>query len=228
MMWIQRCQRTTYYVEIANIESKNQCLSLVRQLTLFLDVVGYVHCGGRIHNAPLQELARFLYLLPTRHTLTRLIVTDAHCTIRRVNVCWCYFSHHSFQTEALDPVRSPVYPVSNPEVCDVQDNIRKAIRCSRPSAINHLQSRRYKTFTVSVSTLLGLCTYVTATGVNRKHTFCLPSTRAVHLELVPNMSEESFMLAFRRFTSRKSSLRVMVSDNATTFSATSNHLSQLC
>ena len=50
MMWIQRCQRTTYYVEIANIESKNQCLPLVRQLTLFLDVVGYVEAGYTTHH----------------------------------------------------------------------------------------------------------------------------------------------------------------------------------
>lgn len=36
------------------------------------------------------------------------------------------------------------------------------------------------------------------------------------------------MLAFRRFTSRKSLPRIMVSDNATTFNAASNHIRQLC
>ena len=37
---------------------------------------------------------------------------------------WCYFSHHSSSTEVLDPVDSPVCPVSSPEVRDVQKSTR--------------------------------------------------------------------------------------------------------
>lgn len=57
--------------------------------------------------------------------------------------------------------------------------------------------------------------------------FTCASTRAVHLEVVPNLSEDSFMLAFRRFVSRRSLPRLMLSDNATTYIAASNHLQKL-
>ena len=57
--------------------------------------------------------------------------------------------------------------------------------------------------------------------------FTCASTRAVHLEVVPDLSEESFIQAFRRFTSRKSLPRIMMSDNGTTFTAAANTLHNL-
>ena len=53
------------------------------------------------------------------------------------------------------------------------------------------------------------------------------STRAVHLELVPDLSLHSFMLALRRFCSRQSVPKTMISDNGTTFQAASNSIRQL-
>ena len=53
------------------------------------------------------------------------------------------------------------------------------------------------------------------------------STRAVHLEVVPDLSEETFMMTFRRFVSRRSVPQIMMSDNATTFRAAANHLRRL-
>ena len=62
------------------------------------------------------------------------------------------------------------------------------------------------------------------------HTYaCLHAPiRAVHLEVVPNLSEHSFSQAFRRLVSRKSLPRVSVSDNATTFTAGSEEIRRLC
>ncbi|XP_045198526.2 uncharacterized protein LOC123552845 [Mercenaria mercenaria] len=57
--------------------------------------------------------------------------------------------------------------------------------------------------------------------------FTCASTRAVHLEVVPDLSEESFIQAFRRFTCRNSLPRILVSDNATTFNAAANSIQLL-
>ena len=43
------------------------------------------------------------------------------------------------------------------------------------------------------------------------------STRAVHLELVPNLIAHAFMVSFLRFTSRRGAPKLMLSDNAKTF-----------
>lgn len=76
--WLRICQTTTYQEEITNMRSNRNRLPLVKQLRLFIDDAGDVRCGGRIHNAPLDETTKFTYLLPAKHQLTRLIVRDAH------------------------------------------------------------------------------------------------------------------------------------------------------
>ena len=53
-------------------------MPLVRQLHLFLDNDGLIRCGGRIHNAPLSESARFPILLPPKYALTLLIIYSVH------------------------------------------------------------------------------------------------------------------------------------------------------
>ena len=78
-LWIQNCQTLHYTSEIANLTSSSSTrLPLVRQLRLFLDHDGFLRCGGRIHNAPLSELAKFPYLLPKNCRFTELIVQDAN------------------------------------------------------------------------------------------------------------------------------------------------------
>jgi transposase InsO family protein len=57
--------------------------------------------------------------------------------------------------------------------------------------------------------------------------FTCAVTRAIHLEVVQDLSEDSFLQAFRRFVSRKSLPKVLISDNSTTFQAASNHLKRL-
>ena len=44
----------------------------------FPDCDGLICRGGRIHNPPLSESAKFPYLLPQIHLFTALIVTDTH------------------------------------------------------------------------------------------------------------------------------------------------------
>ena len=51
--------------------------------------------------------------------------------------------------------------------------------------------------------------------------FTCASTRAIHLELITNLSGSSFLQAFRRFSSRRGLPNVLMSDNAKTFKATS-------
>ena len=52
-------------------------------------------------------------------------------------------------------------------------------------------------------------------------------TRAIHLELVPDLSARSFLLAFRRFAARRGPVSAMYSDNAQTFRCVERHLALL-
>jgi len=58
--------------------------------------------------------------------------------------------------------------------------------------------------------------------------FTCAVTRAVHLELVPDMTTRAFIFALRRFSSRRSLPAKMLSDNAATYLAASDELRSLC
>ena len=53
------------------------------------------------------------------------------------------------------------------------------------------------------------------------------STRAVHLDLVPNMTSEAFIRNFRRFVARRGTPMRVISDNAKTFLSAAKQLSAL-
>ena len=69
----------------------------------------------------------------------------------------------------------------------------------------------------------------TSTGTS-KVWLCLytcSSTRAVHLDLVIDMTTTTFIRSFRRFSARRGVPSMMISDNAKTFKAASKILRQL-
>ena len=81
--WVKDTQQGIYWREINNLhliseKPKTSRGLLVRQLRLFLDRDGLLHCGGHIHNAPISEVTKFPYLLPPKHSLSKLIVADIH------------------------------------------------------------------------------------------------------------------------------------------------------
>ena len=67
-LWIIDCQSTVYSKELSNLKSKEtDRVPLVKQLRLFLSE-DIIRCGGRIHNAPLQELTKFPILISHKTT----------------------------------------------------------------------------------------------------------------------------------------------------------------
>ena len=57
--------------------------------------------------------------------------------------------------------------------------------------------------------------------------FTCGSIRAVHLEVVPNLSTETFIRSFKRFICRRGIPRLVVSDNAKTFKTAARVLSSV-
>ena len=72
--------------------------------------------------------------------------------------------------------------------------------------------------------------YVRQDSTETKAHICLftcATTRAVHLEVVTDLSVETFLLAFRRFSSCKSLPEVIMSDNASTYLSVAEELRKL-
>ena len=98
----------------------------------------------------------------------------------------------------------------------------------------HYRRTEYKIYTVPPFTVTGVdftgALYARDNNEETKVYICLftcANTRAVHLEVVSDLSTDTFLLSFRRFASCKSLPRVMMSDNASTYTSAAEELSAL-
>ena len=57
--------------------------------------------------------------------------------------------------------------------------------------------------------------------------FTCASTRAIHLEVVTDLTEVTFLQAFRRFAARRSLPQLVISDNASTYMSAAKELNEL-
>ena len=72
--------------------------------------------------------------------------------------------------------------------------------------------------------------YLKGSGTENKAYICLftcATTRAIHLEIVTDLSVPTFILAFRRFAARKSLPKLIMSDNASTYTSAAEELKKL-
>ena len=217
--WILNCQQQQFPREIQHLKSdlcKKKRPPLVRQLQLFLDDKGYLCCGGRIHNAPVSKTTKFPYLLPSRHTLTTLIVLAAHVT-----------QLHSGVNHTVTALRQKFWITSARRY--VRSVLRSCVTCKRvcgkpystpdPPPLPKLRTQLAPPFTVTGVDFTGALYVRTKSGEEKAYIclFTCANTRAIHLEVVSDLSEESFLQAFRRFVSRRSLPVTMISDNASTY-----------
>ena len=229
MKWVKDCQQQVYYNEFTNILSHplaSKRLPLVRQLCLFIDEGGFIRCGGRIHNAPLCKTTRFPYLLPPKHPLTSMIIYSAHANL-----------FHAGTNSTLTTIRQTFWiPKARQRIKSL---LRTCTTCKRhsgrpysipdPPPLPKMRMHDVVPFTVTGIDFTGAL-YVQMNGVESKVYICLftcATTRAVHLEIVTDLTAETFLLALRRFASRKSLPQIIVSDNGSTYLSAAEELKEL-
>ena len=215
--WISYIQIQTFRQEIECIKLSSKRTALVRQLKLFLDEKELLRCGGRINNAPVTDTVKFPYLLAAKDYLTHLIVLDAHERTQHsgINITIAYIQ----QTFWIPKLRQTVKSIlSTCVIC------RRVIGKSYPAPeMPPLPKERVQDtapFGITGVDFTGALTVKSRQNEDLKAYVCLftcATTRAVHLELIPDLSGKSFILCFRRFISRCSVPKIIMSDNALTF-----------
>ena len=189
-----------------------------QQLGLFLDEFGVWRCGGRMGNSCLTQSAQNPILLNKKYRLAKLVVMDAH---KRVL--------HDGVPETLAELRSTYWLVQGRQF--VRRLIHSCVTCRRYEG-THFQgrpspplpdfrvtpSRPFETTGVDFAGPF----YVKSPDGSQtsKEWLCLYtccSTRAVHLDLVQDMTSSTFLKSFRRFAARRGMPARIVSDNAKTF-----------
>ena len=195
---------------------KNEKYALWKQqLDLFEDDFGILRCGGRLSNSSLTASAHTPIILHRSHLAT-LLIQDAH---KRVM--------HNGVSETLAELRSAYWLPRGRQL--IRKLIHHCVVCKRLEGKHCLKNpspplpsyrvNRSRPFEATGVDFAGPL-YVTSTSGSTKTWLCLftcCTTRAVHLEIVPDMMTGSFINCFKRFISRHGVPARMISDNGKTF-----------
>jgi len=229
LYWIKREQSVHFsrVIEYLNCPSK-QVPNLVRNLNLFLDRDGILRAKGRLDKCySLSYDKRNPILLPKESHLTELFVWDAHFRCCHLGV-----------KSTLNLIRSSGLWIPHGRAV-VKKTLNKCVVCKK---INSLPFKQPK-FTDFHKDRANFVLPFRNTGVDFTGAlnvqygdkvkkfymliFTCLNIRAVHLELLPDMSTDSFLLAFKRFCNSQIVPSVLYSDNASTFLKAGSILSNL-
>ena len=210
MDWVTDCQRhLTTEVKFDLWKS---------QLNAFLDQQGVWRCGGRLNKANISYSSKHPILLSKQHHLTTLITQYAHER-----------TMHGGVKDTLTEIRSKYWIVKGRQF--VRKIIYKCVTCRKvegpkyrnvpPPPLPEFRVKEAPPFAYCGVDFAGpLYIRVDEEPESRKVWICLYTccvTRAVHLELLPDMSAQTFLRSFKRFTARRGTPLKMISDNAKTF-----------
>lgn len=231
LIWIRHVQRFYYENEIKLI-SKGKILPVshaMSSLCPFIDESGFLRVGGRLQNADLSIETKHPYLLPRDDHFTRLIIRDAH--IR---------SLHAGCQATLQYVRQKYWIIKAKSV--VKDEISKCMVCFRyknktlNQQMGQLPSVRVRQARPFINVGIDFAGYFETRVSTRRNAaynkcyvalFVCMVTKAIHLELVSSLSTKSFLMAFRRFVSRRGLPSEVFTDRGTNFVGAKNELPHL-
>nr|CAI5842142.1 unnamed protein product [Callosobruchus analis] len=225
--WIQSIQQRFFSQELIILKNKMPLDPNSKILTLnpFLDNEGIIRLGGRLHDAPLPYKTKHPIIIPKKSTFTDLLIRHAHLS-----------TMHGGINLTITTLRKTYWIIQCRQ--RVKTILNRCVTCRKfraTSGNEHfapLPKDRLTAaapFKVTGTNFAGPL-YITSETV-RKKTYIMLFTcavvRAVHLELVTDLTTESCINAIRRFISRRGVPDIIYSDNARTFKRCSFELQEL-
>ncbi|KYN05838.1 hypothetical protein ALC62_03227 [Cyphomyrmex costatus] len=198
-------------------------------LNPFLDEHGLIRVGGRLRKSALSFDQKHPILLPNRHRLTDLIIRGIHEN----------HYHAGIQTTLYTLRQKFWLPDGRNQVRKI---IRSCVNCHRfdAGAVNHkmgdLPAVRIRPAAPFTNVGIDFCgPFFIKERKFRNRTsikvyvcvFICMSIKAVHLEVVSDLTSEGFLAALRRFVARRGLPEHIYSDNGTNFKGANNQLKEL-
>ncbi|XP_036347054.1 uncharacterized protein LOC118756397 [Rhagoletis pomonella] len=194
----------------------------------FIDEDGLMRVGGRLENSSLNFESKHPIILPKGHELTEALIDHFHRKML-----------HGGPQAVLASIRLQYWPIGGRKA--VAKVINKCIRCFRvkPKTAEHLMGNlpadRVQANRAFLVTGMDFCgPFLYRSEVRNKPAikcyiclFVCFSTKAVHLELVSDLSTPSFIAALKRFICTRGKPKTLWSDNATNFVGAKNELAEL-
>jgi len=207
------------------ISKSSQLLSL----TPFLDKDGLIRVGGRIEEAELSFDEKHPIVLPKNHRITDIIAREEH--LRQL---------HCGPQALLYAIRQKYWPINGRNL--TRKITRHCIRCFKvkPKESNQLMgslpssrvnpARPFLHCAVDYCGPFQIkCSLDRGTKTRKSYVavFVCLATKAVHFELVSDLTTEAFLAALKRFVSRRGIASSILSDNGKTFVGANRQLKEL-
>ncbi|CAK1589278.1 unnamed protein product [Parnassius mnemosyne] len=222
-------QQSVFQDDILKISQGRLPSNQLRRLTPFLDSDKLLRVGGRIHKSLLPFESKHQIILPKKHALTNLIIDDAHMS-------YLHAGPQSVQYLLLQRY----WILSCRDI--VRQRIHRCVRCfrARPTRdqpiMGPLPASRIRPARPFLKTAVDYAGpfFVRANKVRNAKivkcyvsVFVCMSVKAVHLELVSELSTDAFLAALRRFTARRGLCTDTYSDCGKNFVGCNNYLKDL-
>ncbi|XP_049289532.1 uncharacterized protein LOC125767221 [Anopheles funestus] len=189
---------------------------------------GILRIGGRLRNAPVSETRKHPILLDSKHPLTILIMQSYHQQLL-----------HAGPQLLVATIRERFWPLRVRNLA--RRVVHECVKCfrSRPTTMQQimgdLPSERVTPTATFANTVIDLCGPLWYRLAPRKATpmkcfvavFICLVTKAVHLELVADLSTQAFIAALKRFVARRGKPRTISCDNAKNFRGAERALKEL-
>jgi hypothetical protein len=213
-------QKANFEHEIRDLKAGRQVnsKSKLKLLNPFIVNSGMIRVGGRLSNSQYPHDKKYPIVLPKGH-VTRLILENTHRD-----------QLHAGPTATLAAVREKFWPLDGRS--EIRKVVRRCIPCFRTKPhdnnpiMGNLPSHRVKAsrpFT-NCGVDFGGPIFLKIGGIRSKKTtkayiclFVCFSTKAIHLELVSDLTAANFLNGLKRFIARRGMVANIYSDNATNF-----------
>ena len=229
--WCRSIQRSAFREEIADLETKGKVRQTSKLLTFhpFLDSKGLLRVGGRIGRADLPYSKRHPILLPRGHEFTQLLIRSEH---RRLL--------HAGAT-LVSASLSRRFCILNSRRA-IRSIVRSCVKCRKvaarpsPQIFGQLPPDRVNpraTFECAGIDYAG--PIMVKSGPVRRPVlrksyvavFVCFATKAVHLELVSELTTSAFIASLRRFVGRRGIPTTIWSDHGSNFVGAEREIREL-
>lgn len=218
---IQDVQKQTYGKEIKLLNQGNQLPhhNKLFHLDIFRDTDGLIKVGGRL--SAIKDSFKHPIVMPKDHHVTKLIIAHCHDKVKHQGKCF-----------TINEIRSSGYWIpgmsrtvaSFVRQCIICRRLRKAPEGQRMSDLPAERLEPSSPFTYCGMDCFG--PFVTTEGRKQHKRYGLLFTcfcsRAIHIELLEDLSTDTFINALRCFIAIRGSIRQIQCDQGTNFVGAKN------
>ncbi|XP_011866742.1 PREDICTED: uncharacterized protein LOC105561401 [Vollenhovia emeryi] len=185
----------------------------------YLDEEGMMRVGGRLHQSSLAEDAKHPLVIPADHHFTKLVITERHCEMA-----------HAGPATTLAAVRCEFWPIAGRSI--VKKLVRNCVVCRKANPVpcqqlmGRLPEARVQESRPFSRVGVDYCgPFMVRDRVRRNSrqykayvaVYACMATKAVHIELVDDMTTDAFLGSLKRFTARRGLPSDVYSDNGKNF-----------